>query len=114
MRGQKGFDGAAAELRTALTDRSAYVQIVAAETSGKYGSDADAKRALQLLAERSDWDKNDVFVAMAALNAVDALGKKATPLAETIKALPAKGKAPDARYLPYVPSLLKSIQTNLQ
>jgi arylsulfatase A-like enzyme len=114
MRGRKGFDAAATEVRDALADGSPYVQIVAAEVLGKHGNDDDVKRALQLLAERADWDKNDVFIAMAALNALDALGPKAAPLAETLKALPTKGKVPDARYLPYVPGLLKSIQTNLK
>jgi len=114
MRGRKGHDAAAAELRMALKDRSAYVQIVVAETLAKYGNADDEKRALQLLADRADWGKTDVFVAMAALNALDALGPKTVPLAETLKALPTKGKAPDARYLPYVPNLLKSIQTNVK
>src|SRR5262249_45817428 len=114
MRGRKGHDAAAAELRTALADRSAHVQIVAAESLAKYGSADDEKRALQLLVERADWEKNDVFIAMAALNALDALGPKAAPLAETLKALPVKGKVPDARYLPYVPNLLKSIQAGLK
>jgi uncharacterized sulfatase len=114
MRGRKGFDEAGAELREALSDRSPYVQIVAAEVLGKYGSDEDVKRALELLVERGNWDRNDVFITIAALNALDALGAKAVPMAETIKALPIKGKAPDPRYLPFVPNLLKSIQGSVK
>jgi uncharacterized sulfatase len=114
MRGRKGFEEATTELRAALTDRSPYVQIVAAEALGKYGSEEDVKRALQVLVEHGNWDKNDVFSTIAALNALDALGAKAAPMAETIKALPTKGKVPDPRYLPFVPNLLKSIAENLK
>jgi uncharacterized sulfatase len=114
MRGRKGFDDATSEVRAALADRSPYVQIVAAEVLGKYGSDEDVKRALELLLERGNWDKNDVLITLAALNALDALGVKAASMAEAIKALPAKGKAPDPRYLPFVPNLLKSIEGNVK
>ena len=60
------------------------------------------------------WDKNEVFVVMAALNGLDALGAKAAPVADAVKALPSKGKVPHERYAPYVPRLLQDLQASLK
>jgi uncharacterized sulfatase len=110
MRGRNGFDDAAAELRAALDDRSPYVRVVAAQALGQYGSADDGSRALRTLVELSDWSQQDVFVAMAALNALDALGTKIAPVADAVRALPAKGRVPDPRYAPYVPRLLEDLR----
>jgi uncharacterized sulfatase len=114
MRGAKGFEATAADLRKALDDRSPYVRIVAAQALGQNTNDEDLKRSLRLLVEHSDWSKHDVFVCMAALNALDSLGGKAAPVAEALKSLPTKGKAPDARYSGYVARLLQDLQTSLK
>lgn len=111
MRGENACKDAAAELGKALEDRSPHVQVVAAEALGRFGSDDDVKRSLALLLRRSDWSANDVFTVMAALNAVESLGSRATPILEDVKKLPGKGKVPDARYSPYVPQLLKHLRT---
>jgi uncharacterized sulfatase len=114
MRGRGGFDAAAAEMRAALGDSAPPVRTVAAQALGQYGSDDDRKRALQALIELSDWGKHDVFTVMAALNALDALGARAAPVAGAVKALPAKGKVPDPRYAPYVPRLLEDLRASLK
>jgi uncharacterized sulfatase len=114
MRGAKGFEAAAAEMRKALDDRSPYVRIVAAQALGEHGNDEDLKRALRLLADHSDWSKHEVFVCMAALNALDALGAKAKSASDALTNLPIKGKAPDARYSGYVSRLLQDLQTGLK
>jgi len=111
MRGKAGVESAHAELTRALGDASPYVQIVAAETLARYGDEGDLQTALPLLAAHADWAKNDVFVSMAALASLDALGAKAAPLAEQIKALPDKGPAPDGRYSSYVPRLLEDLRS---
>jgi uncharacterized sulfatase len=110
MRGRKACTDAAVELQTALRDKSPYVRIVACEALARYGAADDLKRALGLLVEMSDWQKNEVFVVMAALNALDALGTKAEAVKEAIAKLPAKGKVPDPRYGPYVPRLLEDLR----
>ena len=56
----------------------------------------------------------DVFVAMAALNALEALGARATTVADAIQMLPSKGKVPDARYAPYVSRLLQDLRAGLK
>jgi uncharacterized sulfatase len=114
MRGAKACEGAVKELRIALGDRSPYVRIVAAEALGLYGSDDDRKRILPLLVQLSNWDNNDVFTVMAALNGLDALGSAAVPVANDLRSLPIKGKLPDARYSPFVPRLLEDLKSSLK
>jgi arylsulfatase A-like enzyme len=105
MRGKPGVAAAAEDLRAALKDSSPYVRIVAAEALAQYGDDADLKRCLTVLVEHADAERNTVFTAMAALNALDALGRKAESVAAAIRKLPRKAKIPDARYAPFVPQL---------
>jgi arylsulfatase A-like enzyme len=114
MRGQKGFDGSAKELRSALEDRSHYVRVVAAQALAHYGAKDDVERSLKVLVDLGDWSKHEVFVPMAALNALDALGSKAAPVADAIRQLPSKGKLPDPRYSPFVPRLLEHIRAGLK
>jgi uncharacterized sulfatase len=108
MRGRKGVEAAADDLRAALADSSPYVRIVAAEALAR-DSEADLKRALAVLVEHADADRNNVFAAMAALNALDALGSKAAPVADAIRKLPTKARAPHPRYAPYVPRLTEDL-----
>ena len=114
MRGQQGYADARAELRAALSDDSSYVRTVAAQSLGQYGTAGDLQVALRELVALSSPEKNDVFVAMAALNALEGLGAKTKSIADAIMALPAKGKVPDPRYAPYVPRLLQDLQTQLK
>ncbi len=111
MRGAKGYMAGSEALHQALQDRSPYVRIVAAQALGQFGSADDQKVALRTLLPLCDMVKNDVFVAVAALNALDALGDRVKPSKEAIKALPTKGKLPDPRYSPYVPRLLQDLRT---
>ncbi|MBI3840069.1 MAG: hypothetical protein HY288_19270 [Planctomycetia bacterium] len=97
-----------AELLSALDDQSAYVRIVAAEALGRFGSDQDVQRSLSVLGELGDWGRNNVFVVMAALNAIDALGDEAAPSKATLRLLSKTGTSPHARYAEYVPRLLQS------
>jgi uncharacterized sulfatase len=109
MRGPGGVDAAHEELWAALRDPSPYVRIAAAEALGRHGSDADAKKALDTLVELGPLDRNGVFVSMAALNALGALGTRAAPAAEAIRKFPEKGEVPDPRYAGFVPHLLEDL-----
>jgi arylsulfatase A-like enzyme len=107
MRGADAVKGAHAELTNCLADASPDVRIAAAEALGRYGAPADLERVLPLLAQAADASKTDVLTAMAALNALTALGDKAAPIAAAVKALPEKGKSPDARFNSYIPRILE-------
>ena len=110
MRGQPGVDASRAELKSALGDSSSDVRITAAQALGQFGTASDARRILPLLADHSDWREHGVFSALAALNALDAIGSKAAPLAALFRSIPTNGPAPDARYTSYVPRLAEDLQ----
>ena len=79
IRGTEEVKRSHAALRKALADDSPYVRIAAAEALGKYGSAEDIDAALALLVGLADSEKNNSYIAIQALNALDALGKKAAP-----------------------------------
>ncbi len=108
MRGQRAVQGTRAELLARLQDEaeSPDVRIAAAEALGRYGDAADLDAALKVLVALGPLDRNGVFTAISAMNALSALGPKAAPVADAVKRFPLKGPVPDARYAPYVPRLL--------
>ena len=90
------------------------MRIAAAEALGQFGGAADLSAALPLLAAHADWSKHDVFITLAALHALEALGlPKIAPVRTALLALPATGPVPDARYAPYVPRILDNLRTTL-
>ncbi len=57
IHGKKGFEAGAEALRKALGDPCGSVAIVAAESLGRFGDEADRERALDLLLEKADQEK---------------------------------------------------------
>ncbi|MCE9557118.1 MAG: sulfatase-like hydrolase/transferase [Planctomycetes bacterium] len=114
MRRAQGVATAKAELTAALADPSPHVRVVAASALAQYGTRDDQTVALKTLAGLADWKHNDVFIVLSALDALDSLGKRAVPIAESLNLLPMTGKAPDARYAPYVPRLLRDVQSHFK
>ena len=106
MRGTKAVEAARDELRAALKDESHTVRITAARALGQYGNDADLSLAMPVLKELAPPDKNGVYVSMLVLNAVDALGKKAAPLMDTIKTMPTQDPSAVGRAGGYVARLV--------
>ena len=104
-----GVTRGAPALRQALSDSSPYVRIVAAEALGTHGAEADLAPSLAVLRELAPPDKNGVFVAMAALSAIEALGPKAAPLRELVRTMNPNGPAPHDRFDSYVPRLIANI-----
>ena len=94
------------QLQRALEDESPYVRVVAAQALAQHGAEDDLQPALAALGELLPADKNGVFVSMAALNAVQAIGPKAAPLASIIRTMEQKGPSPDPRFDSYVPRLV--------
>jgi len=114
MRGPSAVGGAHRELTAALGDASPYVRIVAAESLGQFGSPADLAAALPVLTSLADWSKHDVFIALAAIHALEALGpQKLASARAAILALPATGPAPDSRYVAYIPRMLNKLRAEL-
>ena len=116
MFGKPAIDGNHFRLTAKLKDPSAPVRIAAARALAEFGTEADAQAAFTVLLDAADWSKNDVFTAMSALDALAATAgklaqsKDAAALIARIKALPAKGPAPDARYKEYIPRILEELR----
>ncbi|MBL9159557.1 MAG: sulfatase-like hydrolase/transferase [Verrucomicrobiales bacterium] len=109
IHGQAGFEAGAAALREALGDDCGSVAIVAAESLGRFGTEADREKALDLLLARADQEKGNVFEAILALNALDYLDEAAAPRMEAIRQLPRKPGKPAPRVDGYAGSLLKHL-----
>lgn len=94
-------------LELALDDDSPYVRIVAAEALARFGNPSQRQQGEQLLVELADARQSGIFVALAALNAIDCLEPE---ISQALKARLPKDAAgvagPDRRYGEYVPRLL--------
>ena len=114
VRGAPAVQGALDALRERLDDRSPSVQIVAAEALGRFGTDDDAAAAVDLLVTRGNLDRNDLFTAVLALNALDYLDDRAAGAVEAIRALPREQDGMRQQFRIYVPQLLDKILADLE
>ncbi len=108
MRGEAAVKALHAALTKALDDAAPSVRIAAAEALGRYGTGADLAKVLPSLLGLADSVKNGSYVALQSLNAIAALGKKAAPLKDKLKTLPAVDPNSPARVnKEYTTNLLK-------
>jgi arylsulfatase A-like enzyme len=105
LRGQAAVDASKAELTAALKDSSASVRVSAAEALGRYGDATDLQRSLETLKVAADPTKTSAYVGIAAMNSIDALGTKAAPLLDTIRALPTRDPKTGSRVNQYMGQL---------
>jgi len=113
MRGAEAVRDARKALIRALEDGSPSVRAAAAEALGRYGDDGDLNRALAVLMELAPIDRNGLYISLLALNAVDALDKKAASLKERIQALPREDASVHPKLRGYVPRLLEKTLADL-
>ncbi|MGV3484345.1 MAG: sulfatase-like hydrolase/transferase [Planctomycetaceae bacterium] len=109
MRGEAAVTANADSLRTALSDDSPDVRIVAAQAIGLHGDQTARAAALQTLESLAAPQNHGVLVAMPALAAIEALEELAKPLHGTIARMKPQGPSPDRRYDSYVPRLIANI-----
>ncbi len=109
MRGAPAVSADLPLLRRALADASPHVRIVAAEALGRYGPAADLAPALEVLRSHMNPAKTDVFVAMAALSAIEVLGDKAKPLHAEVRTIAVSAGSPHERFNSYIPRLVANI-----
>ena len=114
MRGAGEVAKSHAALVKALNDVSPSVRVAAAEALGRYGSEDDVQKALAVLIVLADPVANHSYVAMHALNAIDAMGKKASPLKDRLQALPRSDpNSPERVRTEYTTRMLEWLQTTL-
>ncbi|AOS43194.1 Sulfatase [Lacunisphaera limnophila] len=109
LRGAETVRAQAGELTRALADESPDVRIVAAEAFGHFGTAEQRSTALAVLRGLASPGENGVFVALSALQAIEALGDHAAELHPFVAGLDPNGPLPDPRFNGYVASLIESI-----
>jgi Sulfatase len=100
-------------LLKSLADSSPYVRIVAAEALGRYSNEEDLKKALEVLGDLMVQNRHGAYVSLAALNAIDSVGKKALPLKDGLAHLKLQDEAKAKRGEGYGASVLKKILRDL-
>ena len=113
MRGETAVAAGHAALSALLKDNAPAPRIAAAEALGRYGKAGDVKAALPVLLAAADGERNPFFVALLALNALDAMGERAAPVKAEIAALPKQAEPIPPRHKAYLPNLLNKILADL-
>lgn len=98
----------------ALEDPAPTVRVAAAEALGRFGSDADAVLALDVLLAHADPVENGIYLAVQALNAVDQMDSRAARARARVAALPDVDPQADARMENYVARLKEKILADLE
>lgn len=111
MRGKDGVAPATAQLKALLQDPAPIVRVQAATALARFGSSGDeAALGLKALVTLAHSERNDLFTAMEAVAALDAIGDKAAAVAADIRSLPERAAAPDQRYAEYFPLLVTDLK----
>ena len=115
MRETDGVNAGRSALNKALNDEAPYVRIAAAEALGRYGNDAEAAKALDVLMPLADVTKSSAYLALAALNAIDYMDDRAKSAQAAIEALPVQAKNMPPRVgSGYLKNLKDKILSDLQ
>jgi uncharacterized sulfatase len=108
----QGLKGASDELFAVLDD-APMTGIVAAEALGRFGSDADAKPALDVLLKYAG-ARSSYYQSVAAWNALDYLDERALPVLPLIKAIPAQRENVPPRMGEYIRRLKEKTLSDLK
>ncbi|MCB1127231.1 MAG: sulfatase, partial [Verrucomicrobiae bacterium] len=92
-----------------VKDEAPAVAVAAAEALGIHGDERDVAISLRVLLEHASVEVNSVWVAMQALNAIDAMGSRADGIRPVLKSLPTEAKGVPGRYASYVPRLIAEL-----
>ncbi|MDX1382095.1 MAG: HEAT repeat domain-containing protein, partial [Thermoanaerobaculia bacterium] len=100
-------------LRALLDDPSPAVRLTAAEALGRYGDAADLQRALRVLLAAASLETQDLAVAATALEAIDALDRRALALLDEVQRLPVEHPKVPWEQSARVPELVDRIVAEL-
>lgn len=109
IRGADAVQPHAATLAAALADPAPTVQVAAAEALARYGMPGERERAQATLLDLADPARTGDFVAVLALNALDALGPPSPELAAKLAQLPRQAPGTQGRTSGYVDRLLRHL-----
>jgi arylsulfatase A-like enzyme len=109
IRGGQAVRSAREALRKSLSDPAPSVRIHAAQALAEHGEKEDLPAALNVLIELAHLEKQGLYVAVQALNAIDSLGAKAKSIRPALEALPRRSTAVHQRMSDLVDRLLERI-----
>jgi len=108
IRGPASVRTERAALAAALQDESPDVRVAAAEALAAHGSPADQQLGLAALGLLAGVERQSIFTAVSAWNALDALSSRADEISKFVRGRATLlENAPHSRYGEYVPRLLK-------
>jgi arylsulfatase A-like enzyme len=110
---QAGMEAGREQLVAALKDQSPMVRITAAESLGRFGSEDECERALDVLFQYTTPEAN-YFLSISAWNALDYLDDRALPKLDTIKSLSTETKKVPPRMGNYTALLKRKTLADLQ
>ena len=113
VRGAGAAKSAQRTIRALLEDSSWSVRVAAAKLAVMHGGESDRAAGLACLLEGADQSKHGLFVAIAALNAIDELGSRAASIVPKLKQLPRTDPNLPRRINGYVPRLLDRITNRM-
>jgi len=109
VRGVRGIQVDWNDMRTSSKDASLSVQIIALEALARFGTPEDRQVSIARLWELADSTKNDLFISVAAMNALDHSQLKPSEKPANIKDFPAQSKAYPQRYDTLLPKLIEKL-----
>ncbi len=104
-------DEAVKGTRGMTTDASAYVRCIANETLARFGTPSDRPLAMDALLQMADPRKSNTFVAMTAMNSLDACEPTREEVGKRLEGLPNKDPSLPGRYGSYIPNLIQRIES---
>ena len=113
IRGAEAVGANAAALRSKLTDKAPTVRAAAAEALAQFTSGRDREAAFDVLLQLANVENHGYYVAVAALNAIDATGKNAAPFRTAIQNLPTEHTSIHERMGSHIRELVKHIVSSL-
>ncbi len=100
--------------RSMLVDPSPYVRCLVGETLARYGNSGDRLPAMHALVDLANPDRNNLFVAMQALNCLDWSAPRRSEVGRGLTGLESGDKRVGERYQSYMPRLVERIESILQ
>lgn len=100
--------------RGMLVDPSPYVRCLANETLARFGTERDRLPAIHALLELANADRQNLFVAMMALNSLDWARPRKDEIGAGLAGMPTSDKRVGERYQSYLPRLVERVESIIQ
>lgn len=107
-------DEAIKAARGMQTDSSPYVRCLVNEALARFGNSSDRGPAIHALLELANADRQNLFVAVMAMNSLDWCSPRKNELGKGLVGLPTDDKRYHERYQKYLPRLVERLESIVQ